>query len=67
MSIIKSDKPKVENIYRVFFRKLRKTPNYPGKKIVFKEIFAFLHKEAKKKAKEYLKNTRKELKLLAVK
>ncbi len=58
---------KVENIYRIFFRKLRKTPKYPGKKIVFKEIFAFNHREAKRKAKEYLKNTRKELKLLSVK
>ena len=61
MSITKSDKPKVENIYRIFFRKLR------TKKIVYKEIYAFSHKQAKKMAKDYIKNTRKELKLLVVK
>ena len=61
------DKPKVENLYKVFFRKLRKTSKYPGRKIVYKEIYAFSHKEAKRKAKEYLKNTRKELKMLSVK
>ena len=61
------EKPKVENIYRIFFRKLRKTLKYPSGKIVYKDIYAFSHKEAKKKAEEYLKNTRKELKMLSVK
>lgn len=61
MRIGKQEEIKVENIYRIFFRKLR------TEKIVYKEIYAFSHKQAKKMAKDYIKNTRKELKLLVVK
>ncbi len=61
MSLRNNEKPKVENVYRIFFRKLR------TRKIVYKEIYAFSHKQAKRMAKDYLKNTRKELKLLSVK
>ncbi|MCK4454481.1 hypothetical protein KAU51_04065 [Candidatus Parcubacteria bacterium] len=61
MSLGNNEKPKVENLYRIFFRKLR------TRKIVYKEIYAFSHKQAKRMAKDYLKNTRKELKLLSVK
>ena len=61
MSLEKQEKPKVENVYRMYFRKLS------SRKIVYKDIYAFSHEEAKEKAKDYIENTRKELKLLSVK
>ncbi len=56
---------KEEKLFRIIFSKLRKTRKYPYKKKLYKDIYATSHKEAIKKAKEFILNSRKEFKLLS--
>lgn len=64
MSLGNDDKPKVENIYRMFFRKVIKTRKYPDGKIVYKDFFAFSHEEAEKLAREFIEKKKGKLKIL---
>ena len=58
-------KKKEEKLFRIFLSKLRKTRKHPYKKILYKDIYAISYKEAIKKAKEFILNSRKEFKLLS--
>ena len=53
MNISKSEKPKVEKMFRIFLQKLKSTRIYPNKKILYKDIWAYSYEEALKIAKDY--------------
>ena len=40
-------------MFRIFLQKLKSTRNYPNKKILYKDIWAYSYEEALKIAKDY--------------
>ena len=64
METLNSEPKKKEQFYRIFFRKMRLTKKYRGK-IVYKDIWACSREEAIEIAKDFVRNSKKELELLS--